>query len=94
LQLSSRNKGAEKSEVGSRRSEDRGFWIFDFETGNPPEGWESEGQFRNLNPMLHALCALLYMLLPELKIFLLKKLHTRIYHIWIVQYSLVLRDFL
>jgi hypothetical protein len=23
------------------------FRIADFETGNPPEGWESEGQFRN-----------------------------------------------
>ena len=26
-----------------------GAWESNFETGNPPEGWESEGQLRNAN---------------------------------------------
>ena len=34
----------QRSEVGDRMSE---FPIADCETGNPPNGWESEGQFRN-----------------------------------------------
>ena len=29
------------------------FWTADCETGNPPEGWESEGQFGNL-PLLRS----------------------------------------
>ena len=44
--------------------------------------------------MLYALCSMRFALLSKLKIFLLEKLHTRIYHICIVQYSPVLRNFL
>jgi hypothetical protein len=34
--------------------------ISNCETGNPPEGWESEGQFRDFNSMLYALCSMLF----------------------------------
>ena len=34
----------EKTEDGGQRTE---FRISNCETGNPSEGWESEGQFRN-----------------------------------------------
>ena len=37
--------GMRNAECGTRNAE-RGMRISDFETGNPPEGWESEGQFR------------------------------------------------
>jgi hypothetical protein len=32
--------------MGLEQREDCGFRIADCETGNPPEGWESEGQFQ------------------------------------------------
>ena len=38
---------SQESEVRDQSTEDRLFCIFNFETGNPPEGWESKGQFQN-----------------------------------------------